>query len=544
MTTLQLDPQINRQVDKDARRRGFFLLSPYCLIALLLALAALLRLGAMGAEFWFDEIWSWEFARDAASPWQIIAGARQHHDNNHKLNTLFLWLYPASADWRLYRLHSFLTGLATVAVAALTAWRRGRAEAVFAALIFAGNYWLALCSAEARGYALAVCFALLALFALQEYLTSGRRGMLALFWLSVVLGFLSHLTFIHCYLALGLWTVYHGARRGSSMRAEIGQLLACHLVPSLFFIALYLVDIRHMQLGGAPPMPVPVVLGRLIGLGLGVTPSPAGSIAAILIALLVVALGLCLLAREEHHVWLFFAVAILGSPALFLLGKPAYLFERYFLVSYVFFLVLLSYVLGSLWRRSRGGAVAAAVLTLSLLAGNIRQIVDFERGGRGHFLDALAFIDQQSPPGEVSICGDYDFRVRKFYQFYVPYLGAVGRLHYHEQESLPPHGADWLLVHRLDDRHPPPPRMLDVDGNAYELVRDFPAAAFGGWSWHVYRNDHAFAINFSTNSCTQLMPLNRLCSTIGPTRLRVRHANSPSPSDRTNKGIGVGQTDT
>jgi hypothetical protein len=260
--------------------------------------------------------------------------------------------------------------------------------------------------------------------------------------------------------------------------------------------------------------------------------------------LLVVALGLRLLAREEHHVWLFFAVAILGSPALFLLGKPAYLFERYFLVSYVFFLLLLSYVLGSLWRRSRAGAVAAVVLTLGLLAGNIRQVVDFERGGRGHFLDALAYIDQQSPPGEVSVCGDYDFRVRKFYQFYVPYLGAEERLHYREQESLPPRGADWLLVHRLDDRHPPPPRMLDGDGNAYEHVRDFPAATFGGWSWHVYRNDHAFALNFSTNSCTQLMPLNKLCNTIGPTRLRVRHANSPSPSDKTNKGIGVGQTDT
>jgi hypothetical protein len=544
VTTLQVERERNRQVDKEATRQGFFIFSPCLLIALPLALAALLRLGAMGAEFWFDEIWSWEFARDAASPWQILAGAEQHHDNNHKLNTLFLWLYPASAEWWVYRLHSFLAGLATVAVAALTARRRGRAEAVFASLLFAGNYWLVLCSAEARGYSLAVCFALLALFALQEYLRSGRRRMLVLFWLSVMLGFFSHLTFIHCYLALGLWSVYHGARRGLSMRAEIGQLLACHLVPSLFFIALYLVDIRHMQLGGAPPVPVPIVLGRLIGLGLGITPSTAGSIAAIALALLVVVIGLRLLAHEENHVWLFFAVAVIGSPALFLLGKPVYLFERYFLVSFVFFLLLLSYILGSLWRRSRGGAVAAVVLTLGLLAGSIRQIVDFERGGRGHFLDALAYIDQQSPPGEVSVCGDYDFRVGKFYQFYVSYLGAAGRLHYHEQEKLPPHGADWLLVHRLDDRHPPPPRMFDVDGNAYELVRDFPAAAFGGWSWHVYRNDHEVALNFSSNSCTQLMLLNKLCSTIGPTRLRVRLANSPRPSASTNKGIGVGQTET
>jgi hypothetical protein len=310
----------------------------------------------------------------------------------------------------------------------------------------------------------------------------------------------------------------------------------------VFFVALYLVDVRHMQLGGAPPVPVPIVLGRLFGLGMGITPSAAGSIAAGVCALLVLVFGLRLLAREENHVWLFFAVAIIGSPALFLLGKPVYLFERYFLVSFVFFLLLLSYVLGSLWRRSRGGAFAAVVLTLALLAGNIQQIVDFERGGRGHFLDALAYIDQHSPSGDVSVCGDYDFRVRKFYDFYVPYLGAAGRLHYREQETLPPRGADWLLVHRLDDRHPPPPRMFDVDGNAYEHVRDFPAATFGGWSWHVYRNEHTHALSFSSNNCAQLMPLNKLCSTMGPTRLRVRWANPPRPSASTNKGIGVGQT--
>jgi hypothetical protein len=476
-------------------------------IALALALAALLRLGAMGAEFWFDEIWSWEFARDAASPWQILTGAHQHHDNNHKLNTLFLWFYPASADWWVYRLHSFVAGLATVAVAAWMARRRGRAEAVFAALLFASNYWLVLCSAEARGYALVSCFALLALYGLQEYLTRGHRSMLVLFWLSVMLGFAAHLTFIHCYLALGLWSVYHGARQRLAPRAEIGQLLACHLVPCLFFVALYLVDIRHMESGGAPPMPVLVVLGRLFGVGLGITPSVAGSIVAVVFALLVFIAGLRLLAREENHIWLFFVLVVVGSPALFLLGKPAYLFERYFLVSFVFFLLLLSYVLGALWRRSHRGALVAVVLTLALLAGNIRQIVAFERGGRGHFLDALAYIDQLSPPGEVSVCGDYDFRVRKFYRFYVPYLGVEGRLRYLEQETLPPRGADWLLVHRLDDRHPPLLRMYDVDGNAYEHVQDFPAAAFGGWSFHVYRNERALAVNRELKECAPPTPL-------------------------------------
>jgi len=453
----------------------------------ILALAVLPRLGALRGEFWFDEIWSWEFARAAASPWQVIAGAQQHHDNNHKLNTLFLWFYPAGADWCWYRLHSFVAGLATVAAAALIARRRGRAEAVFAALLFAANYWLVLCSTEARGYALAVCFALLALYALQEYLGHGRRRMLVLFWLSAMLGFSAHLTFLHCYLALGLWSVYHGARRRLPPRAELRQLLACHLVPCLFVAVLYVVDIRRMQLGGAPPAPTPLVLGRLLSLGLGVSPSPAGTLAAVAVAALALGFGLRLLARDDQQVWLFFAAVILGSPALFLLAKPAYLFERYFLISFIFFLLLLSYVLGALWRGSRWGAVAAVVLASGFAGGGIGQIAAFARGGRGHFLDALTYIDRQSPPGEVSVCGDYDFRVRKFYRFYVPYLGAGERFTYREQEMLPERGADWLLVHVLDDRHPPP-RVYDARDNAYEHVQEFPAAAFGGWSWHVYRN--------------------------------------------------------
>jgi hypothetical protein len=466
------------------------------ILALSLALAALLRLGAMGTELWFDEIWSWEFARHAESPCQIVLGPQQHHDNNHKLNTLFLWFCPESASWWCYRLHSFLAGLATVAVAAATARRRGRAEAVFAAFLFAANYWLVLCSAEARGYALAGCFALLALYSLEEYLIHGRRRMMPLFWLSVILGFAAHLTFIHCYLALGLWSVYHGIHRRVSWRAKIGQLLACHLLPCLFFLAFYLVDIRHMQLGGGPPTPVAIVLGRLLGLGLGLTPSIAGgSWIAMILALLVLALGFRLLVRDEQHVWLFFAVAIVGSPALFLLGKPAYLFERYFLICFIFFLLLFSYVLGSLWRRSRWSAWAAVVAALLLIAGNIREIAAFESGGRGHFLDALAYIDRQSPPGEVSVRGDFDFRVRKFFRFYVPYLAAAERLRYYEQDTLPSSGVDWLLVHRLDPQEPLPPRIFDGTGNAYERVQDFSAADFGGWHWHVYRNEQLLAVS-------------------------------------------------
>ena len=456
-------------------------------ILCILALAAILRLGLIRAEFWFDEIWSLEFARAASSPWQIFAGADQHHDNNHKLNTIFLWLYPAGTGWWWYRVHSFVAGLATVLVAARTAARRGPAEAIFAALLFAVNYWLVLCSAEARGYALAICFALLAFYALEGYLTHGGRRMLVLFWLSVMLGFCSHLTFLHTYLALGLWSVYDGARRRLGGRAELRRLLVCHAVPGLFFVLLYMVDLRWMQLGGAPPQPTSLVVGRLLSLGLGGPPSSAWTWPIIVIAVLVFAAGLRFLAREKQHLGVFFTAVVVGSPALFLLGKPAYLFERYFLISWAFFLLLFAYVLGRLWRHSTTGAFIAGFSTLAITAGSITQIAEFQRGGRGHFVEVLTYIDQQSPGGTIHLCGDYDFRVEKFYTFYVPYVAAPKRLHYDEQNHLPAGGCAWLLVHRMDANHPPQPRMVDANDNTYDYVQGFPAAAFGGWHWHVYR---------------------------------------------------------
>jgi hypothetical protein len=456
----------------------------------ILALAALLRLGALRAEFWFDEIWSWEFARAAESPWQILAGAQQHHDNNHKLNTLFLSLYPRGAGWWWYRLHSFVAGLVAVGLAALVARRRGRVEAVFAALLFAVNYWLVLCSAEARGYALAVCFALLALYALQTYLTRGGRRMLVLFWISAILGFSAHLTFLHCYLALGLWSVYHLARRRQSPRAEIGQLLACHAVPVLFVVVLYVLDIRRMELGGGPSLSRFEVVGRLLSLGMGGPPSASWFLPLAVVAAVAFALGLRLLARDADNAWLFFAVVIVGSPALFLLGKPAYLFERYFLISFVFFLLLLSYVLAWLWRSSRQGTIVASGAVLAIVSGSLWQVVDFERGGRGQFLDALAYIERESPGDVVRLSGDYDFRVRKFCAFYVPYLHSGKQFVYHEQNALPAGGADWLLVHRLDDSYPLREQLSDKDDHVYQRVKDFRIATFGGWSWHVYRKVH------------------------------------------------------
>ena len=108
-------------------------------------LGADLRLACLPAEFWLDEIWSWELARSAHSLADLFS-LRQ--DNNHHLNTLWLFLCPADASPVVYRLHSLTAGLASIILAAKTARRWGQADAVFAAFLTATGYWLVLSSAE------------------------------------------------------------------------------------------------------------------------------------------------------------------------------------------------------------------------------------------------------------------------------------------------------------------------------------------------------------------------------------------------------------
>src|SRR3989442_8425256 len=76
-----------------------------------------LRLFAARDEFWVDEIISWRFARSPqASVLGILFGI--HSDNNHHLNTLWMYLIGDRWQWMWYRVPAVLFGAGAVALAA------------------------------------------------------------------------------------------------------------------------------------------------------------------------------------------------------------------------------------------------------------------------------------------------------------------------------------------------------------------------------------------------------------------------------------------
>ena len=179
--------------------------------------------------------------------------SRTKHDNNHVLNSWWLRLVESSGPpehWFRYRLWSLLTGvLGSLAMAAI-AWRRSPLEGVFAAGIGSLSYVLIHYSSECRGYASVCCFATLAWLALDRGLARPRWGSILAFWLSCVLGVLSHSTFAFAYVGFCGWSLL--AWRQGVPGARPLRLVALHSLPFVFLTAIYVLRIRGMTIGGGP----------------------------------------------------------------------------------------------------------------------------------------------------------------------------------------------------------------------------------------------------------------------------------------------------
>jgi hypothetical protein len=446
---------------------------------LIVGLGLLLRGLALNSEFWLDEIWSWQLAHSVSSPVQLFTAVR--HDNNHHLNSLVLWCWPAGLPWAWYRLHSLAAGLAAIVLAAQVGGRRGRSAGLFAAVLIACCYWLVLCSAEARGYALAVAFALLGFLALDRVLEDAKPQAAEKMWrfvfgVAVVGGFLSHLTFLHAYAGFLIWSLRHFARRRRYPGQELLELARLHALPAVLVGLFYLVSVRGLEVGGGPPASTTAVLGRLLTLGLARPGFFWLEIVCGLFALLVVTRGIWRLWREGNDQYLFFLVTVVACPAAFLIRRPPFLFERYFLIPFVFFLILLAQELGEGAKPQAAKWQRALVLgVLALVAGcNVWNVADFVRAGRGRLFEALTYIERHDPSPVIALTGDQDrgsdFRTRTCCTFYFPYLHSPKDVVYRSHQDLPPTGAGWLIVQRQDDQPAPQEVVHQAAGHAKRLA--------------------------------------------------------------------------
>ncbi len=457
---------------------------------LVLVVSSVLILASARGDLWLDEIWSLGFAHASHSVMDVFV--RFHHDNNHPLNTVFLYWAGEQRSLIVYRLFAVCTGIGSVVLAGYIAGQSwGRQEAWCSLALTGTSYPLLLYFSEARGYAPAIFFALAACAFLQQNLRRFRPGRAALFWAVSILGVLSHPTFIMATIAFCLWSLAREIQATGSFRQKALRLAAHHGPPLAFFAWWYAFFLRGMEIGGGPIYPKWQVVGQASALLLGWPEVPGFPAVAMAGVLMVGAAGVVLLLRERDPQWLLF-LAVLGlAPALMVvLTRPTYLYFRYFIVAFPFFYLLLSHVVcrcARAWPNGGRWWLLAAVAVL--ITGQTPRVYALITLGRGSYAQALARIAEGSPQDVVRIGGDNDFHDRLLFDFYAPRVPGGDRLRYVEQPHWGEATPDWFIVLSQNFAFRPP-REIAVHGlGDYRLAEAYRFSGVSGWSWFVFRRE-------------------------------------------------------
>ena len=460
------------------------------------ALALGLRVAAARGDLWFDELWSLSFARELDAPWEVLT--RIHHDNNHPLNTLALYVTLKRAGTHarplVYRALSLLCGVATIPV--LLWMPIGDSDApsrsrLFKAVLGALSFLAVVYSSEARGYAPAAFFALTAFGIVRgsrlEF-TRNRRLALAV---ACVLGILSHLTFVFVYAGLVAWTF---ARVVRSENVRWRSWMALHMLPVSFLVGDYVLDLRKLSYGGGPPFHVGEVVVRTLSLAANGPGAGGGrNIAAVVTAAIVVG-GIAELYMRRSDEWIFFATSLVLAPAsVLLLYRARYLDPRYFFVLMPFFWLLLARALSMLWSGGGRGRLVAAPLLALFVGGSIAHLVPFLRYQRGDYSSAVDMMARLNTAAFITVGSDHDVRNRMVLEYYGEVLPSACMLRYVPIGTSNRDGPEWYVTHRFDEVGPisNPPASITVDSAKYHLVRSFPYGGISGWTWHLYRNTDA-----------------------------------------------------
>jgi hypothetical protein len=458
----------------------------------IIVFAAAVRLPGLATDFWLDEIWTLDMIQQRTNTaLDVFTSIR--HSNNHHLNTLYFYLLGEQEHWSVYRLHSLAAGIATVWLAFRIGARAGRLEALLASGLCATSYLLIHFSSEARGYAMAVFFSVAAFETLLRYRDEPRPMRAVLFTALTCLGFLSHLMFLHTFVAAAAWMVLvqlRGTKDSSTntlserVVAAARRMIVLFGPATLFLVWLYFADIRDTKIGEGPEITLSAVIVKALSYTFGGPPSGA---LAVLVAAFTSACWLgsiAWLARRGVDECVFYATVIVVSPVLsFVAMQPELFFVRYFLLGTTFGFIALAFPLAAAWRA--GGVLRAGVAVLLALAlfGNAVLVTRFYRYGRGAYLETMRTIAESTSDVLPTVAGDHRFRVRSVVRFYNKYLPPHQQLILVDQRQYP----EWLLLHRIGDLGQVEPALGDAEGHRYILERTARYSDLSGWHWLAYR---------------------------------------------------------
>ena len=377
----------------------------------LLVAAAAIRIVAAHNDLWLDEIWSLTNVRATSSPLDIVT--KIHLDNNHYLNSLWMYPFRDRGNWPGYRIPAIVAGVGCVLLAGMIGRRQNARAGLIAMFLVGFSYVNILYSSEARGYSEVVFFSFVSFYALGKFMENGSCQAALVCSVSSILGFAADPIFLNFYLAALLWTGWSLARSASGRARIAKSLLACHTAPGAFFAAIYLVDLRHMVVGGGSPAGLWETYARSLAWAFGAPPHGFATAPAILTTALFVAAAIGLARHQQSDLLVFFFGAIVAVPLLLtVIHHSDVIYVRYFIIGMSFLLIAFSFILAELFQRSVPWRMACVLLMAGYFVINGSSTVALLKHGRGSYSEAVRFMIQNTKGPEVTFGSDHDFRVR------------------------------------------------------------------------------------------------------------------------------------
>ncbi|UCI05551.1 hypothetical protein [Mesorhizobium sp. B1-1-8] len=466
----------------EAARRS--LTWPWLAVSLIAVAGLVLRFVGARGDLWLDEIWSFALLKPLGSIDQIFW--RVNHDNNHFLNSVYLYLVGPDAPPLAQRGLSIALGVATIVAAAVAAAPRGRLAIIATSLLFAVSYPLVHYGSEARGYAGLVLFTVLSLVFLERSL-DGRRYARTVLAIAMLFGMLSHLTMIFTGIVLvawACWVVWLRTRKATGTFIEIWSIFRPTLVAVLPLAACVIVGARlyGVTVGGLSPFsPAAFAAGYggmiryLFGL-----PAWTNDWAGI---------GVCC-ALVCASAWIFrdrraslYVIAIVGLPVLMWLARlPNLEFPRYFIVSATFMLLWVGELIGRGLAAGGRNRFLAAVGMAAIVLGSAVSLFSFYQSGRGSY---AAMVEKMTRDGPATFSSNHDFRTPLVVDYFSERMGR--------QASFIPQGKmcaerpDWLILE--GDMAEPLERFKGAFQCSLDYDRVDAASHWGlsGLSWSLYR---------------------------------------------------------
>ncbi len=453
-----------------------------------------LRCAAVTGELWLDELWSLLKVSDLSNPIDIVT--KVNHDNNHILNSLWMWLIGAGQPTPFYRIPALLFSI--VLLMALLLGRSliphlSSSSRILWLVLVAFSYPLTLYGTEARGYSLVLLCAALTYLAVASLLVNpfDKRAVIACAGCGIV-GCLSHAIYALFLAPTVVWLLWRLSYLPTKRNSRV--ILWCAVAPpTLLACLLTLTFYRTMEIGGAPILPYLEVAASTISSSFGGEALSAVNVNVTgwCVFLDVVVSVVCLI---ELITWM-----RSGAPLSFLVGlilvtpwiavaliQPHFILPRYFIIQVFFSYLLAARFLDRLMRQGRFGVVVALTLVAAYAISSSFHTVDLAKFGRSNFVKIFDNLASRAPHSETTVGGDQDFqnKLRLAYALKVtPSVSNITYISRYTQADVPP---QFIIKEVIDAYQVLPDEWHSPQGALYRRILRYPAPQLNGSHVTVY----------------------------------------------------------